>query len=149
MNEPIKKHGGYLIIAGEQFDIIAAISGNGKSPFFEYFNTLKEEVTKRLKKGSTNHKDVMNFKTIQFYFEKFSKNGKWGNKTQLNSLDDGFWEFKNVDTGLRVPFYYDENNRKVIILTHYFEKKSQKTPPKEIERMRQIKKEFEAYRRLI
>jgi phage-related protein len=146
MNEPIKKHGGYLIAAGEQFDIIAAINGNGKSPFWEYFATLNEEVIKRLQKGSKSNKDVKDYKTLQFYFDKFSNKGRWNNKTQLNSLDDGFWEFKNVDTGLRVPFYYDEQNRKVIVLTHYFEKKSQKTPAKEIERMKQIKKEFENYR---
>lgn len=34
-----------------------------------------------------------------------------------------------------------------VVLTHYFEKKSQKTKKSEITRMKQIKAEFQEYRR--
>jgi phage-related protein len=65
----------------------------------------------------------------------------------LNDLGEGFFEFKNVDTGLRVPFYYDSENRNVIVLTHYFEKKRDKTPQKELSRMKEIKEQFIRARR--
>jgi hypothetical protein len=47
-----------------------------------------------------------------------------------------------------VIFYYDEVNRGVIILTHYFDKGGKdKTPQKEKERMYQIKESFDKRRR--
>jgi len=147
MSEPKIKYGGYLIAEGTRFDIIAAINSNGNSPFMDYYKVLKETMEKKLRQGSKKHKSVHDYKTLGYYFEKFKNNGPWNNKTQINSLEDDFWEFKNVDTGLRVPFYYDESNRSVIVLTHYFEKKYQKTRSSEIKKMQQIRAEFQAYRR--
>src|SRR5271157_343469 len=117
MSEPKRKYGGYLIAEGDQFDIIAAINSNGNSPFMDYFTELKATMEKKLGQVSKKHKSVLDYKTLDYYFNRFSKTGKWNNKKQINSLKDGFWEFKNVDTGLRVPFYYDELNRSVIVLT--------------------------------
>jgi len=147
MTKPKRKYGGYLIAEGEKFDIIAAVNSNGNSPFMEYFWELKETMEMKLTKGSKKHKSVRDYTTLEYYFDKFSKTGYWRNRKQINYLEDGFCEFKNVDTGLRVPFYYDEENRSVIVLTHYFEKKSQKTKKSEIARMKQIKAEFQEYRR--
>ena len=149
MSEPKRKYGGYLIAEGPQFDIIAAINNNGNSPFMDYYMGLKETVEKKLKQGSKKHKSVRDYKTLNYYFGKFKNTGPWNNRTQINSLEDDFWEFKNVDSGLRVPFYYDESNRRVIILTHYFEKKYQKTRQSDIKRMQQIRSEFQEYRRRI
>lgn len=147
MSEPKRKYEGYLIAEGDQFDIIAAVNSNGKSPFMDYFIELKTIVEDKLRKGKKKDKSVKDYKKLDYYFRTFSASGPWNNKTQINSLEDGFWEFKNVDTGLRVPFYYDEIYRGVIVLTYYFEKKSQKTKPGEINRMKYIRKEFQEYRR--
>jgi phage-related protein len=68
--------------------------------------------------------------------------GLWSNKKQIRSLGDGFWELKNENSGLRVPFYFDKMNRNVIILTHYFQKNEQKTKKEELKKMKDIKKEF-------
>lgn len=38
------------------------------------------------------------------------------------------------------PNYYDNNN--IVVVGHGFQKKTQKTPSKEIERAKQIKKEY-------
>ncbi len=147
MSEPKRKYGGYIIQEGEQFDIIAAVNSNGNSPFMEFFIKLKESTEVKLRKGVKKDKSVKDYKKLDYYFKKFSTSGNWNNKTQINKLEDGFWEFKNVDTGLRVPFYYDKTFRSVIVLTHYFVKKSQETNPGEIRRMKKIRSEFQKYRR--
>jgi hypothetical protein len=144
---PIKRHGGILIAEGDLYEIIAAMIGEDSCPFWDYYQDLKKKYEKILEKGgSQNNKICKDYNTLARYFGKFVDHGHWPNETQLGNLDDGFFEFKNVDTGLRVPFYYDKRNRKVVILTHYFEKKSQKTPPKEISRMKAIKTSFEIER---
>lgn len=104
---------------------------------------------KNLEKGKTKRDKVnKNYTTLGTYFEKFCNHGPWSNEHQIKHLGEGFYEFKKVDTGLRVPFYYDAINRNVIILTHYFEKKKQKTPQKELKKMKVLKKQFEEYRKM-
>jgi phage-related protein len=145
-DKPIIKYGGYLLSEGDKFDIIAAVTESGKCPFMEYFNGLVDEFNKAVEKGSKIRRDLKkNLTTLKGYFDKFTAEGPWNNPSQLKLLEDGFFEFK-VDTGLRVPFYYDSRNRSVIIITHYFEKKSQKTPAKELNRMKDIKARFERLR---
>ena len=144
---PIRRHGGILIAEGDQYEIIAAMVSEDSCPFWDYFHELKSKYEKILEKGgSHNNKTCKDYSTLNRYFEKFVDHGRWHNETQLGNLGDGYFEFKNVDTGLRVPFYYDERNRKVVILTHYFEKKRQKTPSKEISQMKEIKTSFEKVR---
>ncbi len=150
MTEPIKKYGGYLIVEGESFSIICAVTKSGNSPFWEYFLELKSKYLDKLEKGKISKRDTVNldYTVLRQYFDKFCSTGPWRNKDQLRSLEDGFFEFKNVDTGLRIPFYYDDMNRRVIVLTHYFQKGGQKTPLKEKDRMKDIKKQFEEFRKM-
>lgn len=133
---------------GDRFDIIAAVNESGHSPFYdEYFLPLVDKYSKSLKKNvSLNKKDQKNYQVLMNMFKKFCRTGSWKNKQQLGVLCDGYYEFKCVSTGLRVPFYYDNENRNIIVLTHYFEKKRQKAPKKELNRMKEIKKSFENYR---
>jgi hypothetical protein len=148
---PTIKHGGVLIAEGEAFTIIAAVVETGKSPFFdEFYTDLNSRYKDALQKGvNPPHKDYTNYSTLKHYFDKFKDHGSWKNNTQLNDFEgyDNFFEFKCNETGLRIPFYYDKENRKVIILTHYFEKKGNKTPPKELKRMCDIKERFEKIRK--
>lgn len=149
-----QKYGGRLIIeadfaSGDKFDIIAAITENGHCPFWdEFFESLRERYNESLRKSiSLGKKDQKNFKTLQHYFDKFCKRGPWSNKQQLRPIENGFYEFKCITTGLRVIFYYDDKNRNVIILTHYFDKGGHdKTPRKEKKRMYEIKKSFDKKR---
>jgi phage-related protein len=148
LKKPIKKYGGYLIAEGRKFDIIAAINQNENSPFMEFFSDLDTKYQELAKKGKKKRNKInLDYTTLDLYFEKFKDHGPWPNKRQINTLGDGFFEFKNVNTGLRVPFYYDELNRNVIILTHYFNKTEQKTPLKELMKMKEIKKQFDEYRK--
>lgn len=146
-NAPTIKYGGFLIAEGEKFTIIAAVLDSGNCPFWEYFEKLNNDYNRILKKGgSKNNKTCKDYGTLSHYFDKFCDHGSWSNKDQLRSLGNGFFEFKNIDTGLRVPFYYDESNQSVIVLTHYFEKKEQRTKKKHLERMASIKTAFEKKR---
>ncbi len=136
-NIPKIQYGGILITEGEKFSIIAAKTNQNTCPFYdEYFL--------RFSKKEDRKSEVVRLSAL---FQKFSDRGPWNDPTQLKPLGDGFYEFK-VKTGLRVFFYYDESNRQVVVLTHAFHKKSQKTPPKELERMKQIKKDFEEFRKI-
>lgn len=151
---PKKKYGGILITeadkeAGEEFDIIAAITETGTCPFWdEFFSPLMSSYNESMKKSiSFNKKDQINYRVLKQYFERFCKTGPWNNKRQLRQIENGFFEFKCIETSLRVIFYYDEKNRKVIVITHYFDKGgNDKTPKKEKERMYDIKKGFERRR---
>lgn len=158
--QPKYKYSGVLIAEadrekGEKFDIIAAVTDNGKCPFWDEFflDLIQKYANAQSKKGisdklALNKKDKINYQRLDHYFERFVKNGPWNNRTQMRPIEDGFYEFKCIETDLRVLFYYDDLNSSVIILTHYFDKGgSEKTPLREKERMHRIKESFEKFRR--
>ena len=153
--KPKYKYDGVLILeadrdAGDKFDIIAAVIESGSCPFWDdYYLPLNQRYNESLsKQNSFNRKDDINYRVLGTYFDKFCTSGPWNNIRQLRPIENGFFEFKCLETNLRVLFYYDEINRGVIILTHYFDKGGKdKTPQKEKERMYQIKESFDKRRR--
>lgn len=58
--------------------------------------------------------------------------------------DTGIWEFKTEYAGIgyRILAFWDTETEALIVTTHGFFKKSQKTPKKEIDRALTIKKEY-------
>ena len=148
--KPKYKYGGVLILeadrdAGDRFDIIAAVTETGSCPFWdEFFFPLSQRYNESLRRRiSLNRKDEINHNILNDYFDKFCKNGSWNNIRQLRPIENGFFEFKCLETNLRVIFYYDDINRGVIVLTHYFDKGGKdKTPQKEKKRMYHIMESF-------
>ena len=148
--KPKYKYGGVLILeadreAGDKFDIIAAVTESGSCPFWdEFYLPLNKRYNESMgKRISLNRKDGINFRVLKTYFEKFCTGGPWGNIHQLRFIENGFYEFKCLETNLRVIFYYDDINRGVIVLTHYFDKGGKdKTPQKEKKRMYHIMESF-------
>jgi len=63
--------------------------------------------------------------------------GTLGNEEKFRKLNDGIWEFKSFQVRLLCCF---EKNR-LIILTHPFMKKKDRTPKSEINRAIQIREE--------
>lgn len=57
-----------------------------------------------------------------------------------HTIADGIWQFKVNGGSYRIPWFYDEN--RLIICTHCFVKKGQKTPSAERERALRIKQEY-------
>lgn len=152
--EPKYKYDGILILEadkekGDNFDIVAAVTESGSCPFWdEFYLPLNQKYNESMSKGfSFNKKDKINYSVLSTYFDKFCRIGPWSNKHQLRPIENGFFEFKCIETSLRVIFYYDKINRGVIILTHYFDKGgSDKTPQKEKDRMYRIKDSFDKRR---
>lgn len=137
-SENRKEHGGWLIQKGSKFCIIAALTESGNSSFFEYFKVLKAGFIS----GALASAEKTNFSKLDHFFRRFSETGPWGNETQLKYLEGDIFEFKVKETGLRVTFFYDPQIRGVIVLTHHFIKKSQRTRKEEIERANLIKNSF-------
>ncbi|MCC5815285.1 MAG: type II toxin-antitoxin system RelE/ParE family toxin [Leptospira sp.] len=141
-----EKFGGILIQdvkdPNHGFSIVATTTSQGSSPFFEYFAELSK-TAKSIEGSILKSRDVesINYATLKYYFERMSKTGAWNNPKQIKKLEGDLFEFK-VQTGLRVIFAYDPVNRKVVLITHSFLKKKQKTPKKEIERSKELLKNF-------
>jgi len=62
--------------------------------------------------------------------------GKHSNEQKFGDLGDGLYEFKSFQ--IRMPFAYAEGERGLILITHGFRKKREKSPPSEIARARRI-----------
>jgi len=62
------------------------------------------------------------------------------NKQQSNVLEDGLFEFKVGQ--VRVLYFYDEEERAVVVCTHAFFKRTQTTPKREIKRAKRVRGEY-------
>jgi len=72
--------------------------------------------------------------------------GKFYNQEKFGDLGGGLYEFKSFQ--IRMPFAYAKNERRLIVITHGFLKKKDKTPKEEIERAWRIYKEDQAQAQL-
>lgn len=71
-------------------------------------------------------------------------------KTLFKKLDNtDIWEFRTLYEGVayRVLAFWDTDNETLVIATNGFEKKSQKTPQKEIAKAEEIRKRYFKERR--
>ena len=145
--EKKKKFGGYLLQeskSSEGFDIIAIETSNGNSPFYEFFTQLTEFIGEELSKNNKNKRNdrVINYTHLSQYMDRLASSGIWNNPSQIKKLEGILFELKVKATGLRVLFSYDSVNRRVILITHSFIKKTQKTPKEEIERANHLLHDF-------
>ncbi len=65
-------------------------------------------------------------------------------KELFEKLNDNIWEFRTIFNNVkyRLLSFWDTEKRALIIATHGFTKKTQKTPPKEIAKAEAIRKEY-------
>ena len=82
--------------------------------------------------------DNAEFAKIQARIDQTSHNGPPHNKEQCNSLGDGSFELKTKH--VRIACFWDEG--RLIICSHAFLKKGQKTPKKELSRLEANKKAY-------
>jgi phage-related protein len=142
------RHGGRLILEGRQFTIIAAVFKSGTCPFGEWLESQIAQYNGGAQEIIGKPRDSVSegLSKLNGYFKRFADHGPWHNKQLLRTLGDDLYEFKHKSSGLRVPFYYDERNRRVIILTHGFIKKKQKEPHDGKKRAIEIRRLFEEWR---
>lgn len=65
--------------------------------------------------------------------------GEPRNPKKFGVLDDGLYEFKSFQ--IRMPFAYSHGERGLVLITHGFRKKKDKTPPSEIAKAKRILQE--------
>lgn len=111
--------------------------------FYEDERGLSEVKTfiKELKDKSTTSKDArINFNKVVAYIDALEEFGTRMGEPITKHLDGEIWELRPLANRILYAFY--KNN--TFILLHHFEKKTNKTPKREIEK---AKRELEDYKR--
>lgn len=108
---------------------------------------MKRVIELRLLKEAESYFFAQSDKVQEKFLKLFDKTemgfkGKWFEKM---TSSDGTFEFKHSDYQkfYRILAFWDSNDEKTLILAmHGFDKKSNKTPAKEIKKAEQIKKDY-------
>ena len=104
------------------YDIEFYEKENGES---DVWNFLEE-----LRSASNTNKDArIQYKQVTLYIQLLQNNGTRMPENITKHIDENIWELRPGNN--RVFYFYFEND--VFVLLHHFRKKSQKTPPREIE----------------
>ena len=114
------------VAKGARFEIRAiALRRGGTSVVSEYLATLREP------------ERINVVATIKW----FAEHGDPRNERKCRRLSPNLFELK--EGAHRVPFFYDSRRRGVVVLTHGFRKRSDKTPAREIRRAVGLREEYE------
>lgn len=113
------------------YEIIFYHNKNGKSEIEEYLDELA-------RKAETSKMDRVNRTKILSYLYALSQYGTRIGKPIVKHIDGSIWELRPLSN--RIFFFYWKDNK--FVLLHHFIKKSQKTPPKELEQARLKLKDF-------
>ena len=104
---------------------------SGKSEIVELLDHLKE-------KAETSKTERVNRDKILAYIGALEKYGTRIGQPIVKHIDGSLWELRPLSN--RIFFFYWKDNK--FVLLHYFIKKGQKTPPREIEQARSRMKDF-------
>lgn len=115
------------------FDIIFYDDENGYSDVEEFIKELRE-------KSATSKDARINFNKVVAYIDMLEEMGTRVGEPVTKHLDGDIWELRPLSNRILYAFYKDNT----FILLHHFMKKTQKTPPREIEK---AKREVDDYRR--
>ena len=98
-------------------------TADGVSELWDYLDSLSQKAL-RNKDARIQHKQIMQ------YIQLLADHGTRLGEKITKHLDDDIWELRPGNN--RVLFFYHKDD--TYILLHHFRKKTQKTPPREIER---------------
>mgnify|MGYP005810883241 CR=1 FL=1 len=115
---------------GAKFAIAFAREKNGACPACEFFDGL----------GTPEKAKLMAL------FQIAADHGNFYNREKFGDLGEGLFEFKSFQ--IRMPFAYAKKERGLILITHGFIKKKDKTPKEEIQRAWRIYEEDQAQTQL-
>lgn len=113
------------------FNIITYKDRNGKDFIVDLFETLKKQSEKNKTHRIQRHKIIL-------YLDVLRKQGTRAGLPIMKHIDADLWELRPID--IRILFAYWKD--KTFVLLHYFIKKTQKTPRKEIEQAKKNLKDF-------
>ena len=96
-------------------------------PAIEFINSLPEKAKKK----------------VAYNINRVS-NGEMDNELFKKLGDTDIWEFRTLFNGVkyRLLSFWDTEQNSIVVATHGFIKKSQKTPQKEIERAKALRIEY-------
>lgn len=98
-----------------------------------------EKWVKMLIRESSRSKDSrMNLKKLYFHLDLLREYGTRAGEPYVKHLEDDIWELRPIDN--RVLFFYWKKD--TFVLLHYFRKKTQKTPKREIEQAKRNRDDF-------
>ena len=115
---------------GEKFEIAFAREKSGSCPACEFFEGLS----------------LPDKAKLMALFKILGDHGKFHNPEKFGDLGDGLYEFKSFQ--IRMPFAYVKKERGLVLVTHGFIKKKNKTPKEEITRAWRIYNEDQAQTKL-
>jgi phage-related protein len=115
-----------IILHGQKFSIAFARERSGECPGCRFFDALT----------------TLDKAKLMALFQLAGEQGKFNNPEKFGDLGAGLYEFKSHQ--IRMPFGYSKKKRRMILITHGFVKKKNKTPKEEITRARRILKEDHA-----
>ena len=104
---------------------------NGKSEIVDYLDDLK-------KKGETSKNERVNHDKILAYMIALEQYGTRIGEPVVKHIEGSIWELRPLTN--RIFFFYWKDNR--FVLLHHFIKKTQKTPPREIQQARTKMNDF-------
>lgn len=113
------------------FEIIFYKDKQGRQPVKEYLDTLQSM-------DATNKDSRIKLKKIYEYIEILCHNGTRAGEKYIKYISDDIWELRPLSR--RIFFFYWRND--IFVLLHHFQKKTQKTPKKEIEQAKRNKIDF-------
>ena len=103
-------------------DVIFYSDSRGQEPVANFINDLMER----------SHKDKnarINFNKVVMYIDLLCEKGTRVGEPVVKHLDGDIWELRPLDNRILFAYYKD----KIYILLHHFVKKTNKTPPADIE----------------
>ena len=104
------------------YDVIFYTDSKGDAPIAEYINKLRQ-------KSYTDKNSRINFTKIVAYIDILCEKGTRVGEPVTKHLGDDIWELRPLDN--RILFAYYKDN--LFILLHHFTKKTNKTPPRELD----------------
>lgn len=113
------------------YEIIFYHSRNGESEIEKYLDELGE-------KAENSKTDRINRTKILSYLSALARYGTRIGQPAVKHIEGSIWELRPLSN--RIFFFYWKENK--FVLLHHFIKKSQKTPPREIEQARLKLKDF-------
>ncbi len=113
------------------FQIIFYRDKNGVSEIEQYLDELG-------KKAVTSKTDRVNRTKILTYLSALAQYGTRVGQPTVKHIEGNIWELRPLKN--RIFFFYWKENK--FVLLHHFIKKTQKTPPKELEQARLKLKDF-------
>lgn len=108
-------------------------TADGRSELWDFLEELRM-------KAATNKDARIQYKQISLYIQLLQDNGTRLNENITKHLEDGIWKLRPGNN--RVFYFFFEND--TFVLLHYFRKKSQKTPKREIEKTKNERADYVA-----